>query len=204
MYDLAYDGESTELEHCIVRTIAKLPKRVAAYTLGRCFFLSIGVGASGMVVPGGIGKPAGFHSLELAIQYAKEQGNQAEARRLQKRLRRLAKVETWIILLAEQIMEEGEQVAQGIIAHEIAHAWLKHNRHSPETSPECEIEAANLARQWGFMGRATDVEQCLTPLDRKRLERVSDDHTKEELITVKMVSEAKELIFLPEGLKGGK
>lgn len=62
----------------------------------------------------------------------------------------------WVIVLDENI--EGEEGCC-IIAHEIAHAWLRHDRlgNMPE---DCEIHAANLTKQWGFIGRAADPEFC--------------------------------------------
>ena len=42
-----------------------------------------------------------------------------------------------------------EKAAEGVVAHELAHAWL--NEHvRPEESPERETEADRLAREWGF------------------------------------------------------
>lgn len=42
-----------------------------------------------------------------------------------------------------------ERAAVGVIAHELAHAWLnEHER--PEESRKRELEADNLARRWGF------------------------------------------------------
>ena len=42
-----------------------------------------------------------------------------------------------------------DSAATAVIAHELAHAWL--NEHvKPEESKERELEADNLAREWGF------------------------------------------------------
>ena len=42
-----------------------------------------------------------------------------------------------------------EKAATGVVAHELAHAWL--NEHvRPEESKEREAEADDLARKWGF------------------------------------------------------
>lgn len=42
-----------------------------------------------------------------------------------------------------------DRAAEGVIAHELAHAWL--NEHvKPEESSKREVEADRLAKQWGF------------------------------------------------------
>ena len=67
----------------------------------------------------------------------------------------------WLLLLDERSVDENEESeVLGIIAHEIAHAWLKHDRMSPDLPDDCETKAANLAKEWGFEGRATDPEFC--------------------------------------------
>jgi hypothetical protein len=116
-----------------------------------------------MTVPGRIAKPNGWHRIESAIQDARERGDPPALRRFQAQARRLSSIETWIILLDERITDEGEEVTMGIIAHEIAHAWLKHDRHHYATPPECEIEAADLAKAWGFTGRGADADYCHAP-----------------------------------------
>ena len=67
----------------------------------------------------------------------------------------------WLILLDERSVDEDEESEiLGTIAHEIAHAWLKHDRMSPDIPEDCETKAANLAKEWGFQGRGTDPEFC--------------------------------------------
>lgn len=61
----------------------------------------------------------------------------------------------WIIVLDE---EEDPDQAKGTIAHEIAHAWLGHDRLGLDSSVEMEVEAARLAREWGFKGTGADPE----------------------------------------------
>ncbi len=68
-----------------------------------------------------------------------------------------AKPETWIILLSERM--HGDDL-HSFIAHEIAHAWLGHDRLSPEVPVDHETQAANLAQQWGFIGRGADARHC--------------------------------------------
>ena len=64
----------------------------------------------------------------------------------------------WLILLSDELSADGE----GVVAHEIAHAWLKHDRLGdiPESG---ERDAAMLAKSWGFEGRGTDPEFCDAP-----------------------------------------
>jgi hypothetical protein len=70
----------------------------------------------------------------------------------------------WLILLASDLPEAD---AHSIVAHEIAHAWLGHDRLSPDLTPECEVEAATLTAQWGFSGIGASVDHC----DRRRRTR---------------------------------
>jgi len=59
---------------------------------------------------------------------------------------------TFYTVLLSQL---SEAAATGVIAHELAHAWL--NEHvSPEDSEAREREAERLARLWGF-GRELDT-----------------------------------------------
>ncbi len=46
----------------------------------------------------------------------------------------------WVIIFSE------DGITEGLIAHEIAHAFLEHNA----TSPALEDEANDLASKWGF------------------------------------------------------
>jgi hypothetical protein len=54
----------------------------------------------------------------------------------------------WVIVLSENLELSDED---GIVAHEIAHAWSGHDRLG-EQPPDCEIVASNLTQQWGFSG----------------------------------------------------
>jgi hypothetical protein len=54
-----------------------------------------------------------------------------------------------ITFYSELLNALSDEAAEGVIAHELAHAWL--NEHvRPEESPEREAEADRLAREWGF------------------------------------------------------
>jgi hypothetical protein len=62
----------------------------------------------------------------------------------------------WVLVLTETTPERS---AQSMIAHEIAHAWLKHDRYAANVdAAEIESGAAQLAREWGFSGRAADPD----------------------------------------------
>jgi hypothetical protein len=61
----------------------------------------------------------------------------------------------WLIVISEEADD-----LESTIAHEIAHAWLRHDRMAEVTPREWEMEAANLARDWGFLGRGADPEFC--------------------------------------------
>jgi hypothetical protein len=63
----------------------------------------------------------------------------------------------WFVLLAEDL-PEGD--AHGIVAHEVAHAWLGHDRLSPECPQDCEEQTAGLTRDWGFSGKGADAAHC--------------------------------------------
>jgi hypothetical protein len=126
-YDLSAGLDvSTELEGCIVRVLAGLPKRVAEYAIKRCIFLE--AMPYGQVLPGRIvtvrsgGKPR------------------------------------WIVLFSHRLPAKH---ADGIIAHEIAHAWCRHDRYAMDITAECEVEASNLAGTWGFDGMGADPKHHL-------------------------------------------
>ena len=64
----------------------------------------------------------------------------------------------WIVLLRDPLPKRD---AHGIIAHEIAHAFLKHDRLSPDGYPgDSEQQVAGLAKQWGFTGKGADAVYC--------------------------------------------
>jgi hypothetical protein len=68
----------------------------------------------------------------------------------------------WVITLSEKLSAED---LHSIIAHEIAHAWLKHGewlKHGKTIykPPDAESQAANQARDWGFTGKGADAEFC--------------------------------------------
>jgi hypothetical protein len=52
----------------------------------------------------------------------------------------------WVIVLQGSICEESDSYVRGVIAHELAHYWLKHQYGGKEK----EEEAYELASEWGF------------------------------------------------------
>ena len=55
----------------------------------------------------------------------------------------------WLIVMSETAYRsQGRR--ESAIAHEVAHAWLGHNRLDPDISPDVEEEADNQAVAWGF------------------------------------------------------
>jgi hypothetical protein len=64
----------------------------------------------------------------------------------------------WLIILDERIPDDE---AEGFVAHEIAHAWLRHGQLSPEIPDSCEV-AAVLAKSWGFTGKGP-IQTAATP-----------------------------------------
>jgi len=66
----------------------------------------------------------------------------------------------WLIILDERVPDDE---VQGTIAHEIAHAWLKHDQISIDIPETCEVDAALLTKSWGFTGKGTDPDYCDRP-----------------------------------------
>ena len=74
----------------------------------------------------------------------------------------MPKLDGWLILLEERIVKEfDEGNAMSIVAHEIAHAWLKHDRADSTIDEQCEKEAAEKTKEWGFEGLGTNLEHVM-------------------------------------------
>lgn len=132
IYDhLAYYGENPAMQSLIAETVAHLAEEVRVFALDRCRFVSVGIGATGITLPGRIG----VHYLEQ------------ESRNC------------WVIVLDDRVPHDQ---MHAMIAHEIAHAWLGHDRLG-EPPEDCERQAALLAKKWGFQGNGADPDFC----DRK-------------------------------------
>ena len=56
----------------------------------------------------------------------------------------------WVILLTERLPSHDRH---SIVAHEIAHAWLGHDKLSINLPKDCETKAAGLTKSWGFTGK---------------------------------------------------
>lgn len=65
--------------------------------------------------------------------------------------------DTWIVLLDIPLPDE---VGEAVVAHELAHAYLRHDKLGQGDAIEIETEAAELAAEWGFTGRPTDPDYC--------------------------------------------
>ena len=74
----------------------------------------------------------------------------------------------WLIVLEEQAPRDS---LASVVAHEVAHAWLRHDRLSEELPEDHEVRAAELARRWGFSGRPADPGFWQGKLDREQRER---------------------------------
>ena len=77
----------------------------------------------------------------------------------------------WLVILNERTPDDE---IDGTIAHEIAHAWLKHDQLSIDIPDTCKVDAALLAGAWGFTGKGTDPEHC----DRTRQQLRQSDGTR--------------------------
>lgn len=64
---------------------------------------------------------------------------------------------TWIIVLSDDL---AFHEAESTVAHEIAHAFLGHDR-LDDMPEDCEVQASTLAQSWGFTGRGADPAQNL-------------------------------------------
>src|SRR5712691_5764902 len=53
--DVAYYGENPALQRLIAETIGRMPRNVQLFALDRCCFVSVGLGATGITLPGRIG-----------------------------------------------------------------------------------------------------------------------------------------------------
>jgi len=65
-----------------------------------------------------------------------------------------------LIIDAEKIGQQSQQVALGTIAHELAHVFLGR---APEPRLEEEYEADDLARQWGFAEEVDERRRLVGP-----------------------------------------
>ena len=147
--------DNIEVHTAVLKTVSRLPADVQEYACERCVFLALA--ENGMVFPGRITYPHWSESVEMLEQAPKGASKLELADYLEAAFDRKAK---WIILLPGCLAADE---AQSIIAHEIAHAFLGHDRLSICDFIDVETEACNLVRSWGFGGRGADVEHCTAP-----------------------------------------
>ena len=151
---LQYYGDDDKLLARIIQTIARLPEEIAQFAIDQCVFLSIGTLNIAMTFPGTVSLGRNrIAAFDESYNHLKLWENM------------------WLILLEEDPRERmpgdieklGEELGledvQSIIAHEIGHALLAHDRlgESPE---DCETQAAQLTKSWGFSGKGADAEYC--------------------------------------------
>ncbi|TMB65067.1 MAG: hypothetical protein E6J43_12440 [Chloroflexi bacterium] len=124
---VAYLGEDNDLRSVIGDTIGRLPDDALLLAADRCVFVSVGRTVEGMTLPGDV------------LQRVDEDDP------------------TWLILLDDRIMDTKEaDDVESVIAHEIAHAFLGHNRMTDDGDRSVEIATCKLVREWGFEGSGTD------------------------------------------------
>jgi hypothetical protein len=156
---IAFYCDHPGIHSLIAKTVSKLPDEVAVYACCQCIYLSIGDETfNGVVLPGRIAHPT---TVDIAQMIAEApRGSDISALtdyvdQVESRLQR------WIVLLNESIV--GSEDAESIVAHEIAHAWLRHDRLGLDVSSDSEREAEELTGEWGFSGLGADVEHCTSP-----------------------------------------
>lgn len=66
----------------------------------------------------------------------------------------------WLVVLRDNARADD---AESIIAHEIAHAWRRHDRLSLDVYQHSEKVAARLTAEWGFSGLGADIEHATRP-----------------------------------------
>ena len=146
--------DNIEVHTAVLKTVSRLPADVQKYACERCVFLALA--ENGMVFPGRITYPHSSESVEMFEQVPCG----ASLLELADYVETYERKAKWIILLPGCLAADE---AQSIIAHEIAHAFLGHDRLSICDFIDVETEACNLVRSWGFGGLGADVEYCTAP-----------------------------------------
>jgi hypothetical protein len=135
-YAVFYSGDDENRHRRIIETVTRLPEDVAEFAADRARVHYVSVGASnyGMTLSG------------KAIARLTPDGWDPEG--------------SFFVVLVDPLPEAH---AHSIIAHEIAHAWLGHDRlgDAPE---DCEIQVCKLVASWGFVGIGADAEHCHIPV----------------------------------------
>ena len=138
--DVSYYGGDQETHELITKTISRLPEEIIEFALSSCVFMSVGRSDYGLVMPPDTKaeKPDPKIGVDDRFFYWAH--------------------DRWLIFLADHLPDDD---ALGIIAHEIAHAYLGHDRLNYKLTMEVEREAANLAKAWGFTGIGTDEQWAM-------------------------------------------
>lgn len=144
---LSYDGTDAKTEQLILQTVAQLPKEIQEFALNQCCFISVGKTVCGSVFPGRLSYHPMLNSPE-GIQWAIQND----------KIKDFLQSPLWVVALAENYMDSmSEADSESIIAHEIAHAWLRHDRFDLDCPHDSEKQACLLTKEWGFDGIGTDV-----------------------------------------------
>lgn len=148
--DIHYHGDNDDIERLIFQVVSKLPEEVQDFAIRECVFISFGNTAAGRTISGEIGYHPALTSPQ-GVKFATENGRVAD----------FLQSPMWLILLSEPLLidQMSEQDAQSLIAHEIAHAWSKHDTRmgsSIDKAKEQEVQACDLALEWGFDGLGAD------------------------------------------------
>lgn len=120
------------------------------YDLGACYIgHNYEVRAQIAAVISKLPRKAGAYALARCIYISVGVGESAfvmPGRVLPRQARR-----KWLVVLSDRMPAKS---SQSIVAHEIAHAWLKHDLFvEAGRGNACEREAAAQARRWGFRGQ---------------------------------------------------
>lgn len=156
-YDLQYIGHDPETRALLAQTISRMPEEVVEWLLEHCSFLSVGGDqARGFVWPA---KAVLRRDMENDTPPEWDAGGKMVGGK-----HAYTAEDAWLVVVADNLPEAE---AHGIVAHECAHAYLRHDLQSlsgtREEGARVEAQAANLAREWGFTGAATDADLSAAP-----------------------------------------
>ena len=152
-YRIADYCDNVEVHSQLLRTVERLPDDVQEFVCQRCVFLALA--DHGMVLPGRVACADLAETAEM-IQEAPRNASLSELGDYVQDYERTA--HKWIVLLQGTPSDD-----ESIPAHEIAHAYLGHDRlaiYGPDKSIEVETQACELTRSWGFQGLGTEVDHC--------------------------------------------
>lgn len=125
---IVYLGEDEELLALIGDAVRRLPDEALLLATERCVFVSVGRTAEGLTLP------------PYVLQHGEDGDNLH-----------------WLILLDDGMMnDKAADDVESVIAHELAHAVLGHDRMADDGDRSIELAAVRLAREWGFEGSGTD------------------------------------------------